>query len=98
MYLKLVLKNDFHNSEAVFRVQHFGEVKAGSVIELSVGQVKKAHKLLCGIESCLCSGELGTRGSLHELDGREISIEETIYHNNITGQITGAELYIYKIW
>jgi len=98
MYRKLVLKNDFHNSEAVFRVRHFGEIEVDDIIELSAGQVKKAQRLLCGIESCVCSGEIGIRGRWHELDSKEINIEDVIQYDRQTGQVTGARLYIHEIW
>ena len=97
MYKKLILNNDFHNTQAVFRVQHSGEVEVDDIITLSAGQVKKAKRLLC-CNDCQCSGELGTRAEWHELDGKEIKISYDILIDNITGQITGAKLYIERIW
>jgi hypothetical protein len=50
----LELKNDFHNTRCRLRVQ-VGEY-------LSVGQVKRARRELCGIPNCVCGNELGCRG------------------------------------
>jgi len=98
MYKKLVLKNDFHNTEATFRVQHNGEVEIDDIITLSANQIRKSQKLLCGIDGCSCSGELGTRAEWHELDGEEVKLQEEIFYNNRTGKPEYAKLYIEKIW
>jgi hypothetical protein len=97
MYKKLILKNDFHNTQAVFRIQHSGEIEVNDIINLSASQVKKAKRLLC-YDDCQCSGELGTRADWHELNGQEIKISYDIQHDNYTGQITGGKIYIEKIW
>jgi hypothetical protein len=72
----IILKNNFHNVETSLRV------KNGS---LSVGQVLKARKELCGIKSCCCGDDLGRRGP------QENKIEVTF--DNRTGKITGAIVY-----
>jgi hypothetical protein len=53
MYKKLILKNDFHNTQAVCRVKHDGKVEVGDMIELSAGQIKKCKRILCW-KDCMC--------------------------------------------
>ncbi len=93
----LVLKNDFHNSEVTLRVNHAGEIEVDDVIKLSAGQVKKAQNTLCGIDGCLCSGELGTRAGWHQLGDQEVKLSENVEYDR-NGKIIGASLYIEKIW
>lgn len=97
MYKKLVLKNDFHNSTVTFRVQ-LDEVKEGNIIYLSENQVKKAQRLLCGINFCTCSGELGMRSEWYELDGENVKLSQDPIYNNRTGKIEGCILHIDRIW
>lgn len=52
--MRITLTNDFHNTEAVLRVNSES---------LSPAQVKRAKRLLCGVEGCTCSGEAGERGA-----------------------------------
>ncbi len=49
----ITLKNNFHDTEV--RINP----KDG---ELSAHQVKRARKVLCGIDSCTCGNEAGMRG------------------------------------
>ena len=97
MYKKLVLKNDFHNTQATFRVEHKGEIEVGDIIELTAGQIKKAKRLLC-CEDCMSSGELGIRAEWHKLEDEEIKFSYEIFYNNRTGQPEYARLYVEKIW
>jgi hypothetical protein len=96
MYKKLILKNDFHNTQATFRVQHNGDIKINDVIRLSPKQIKKAKRLLC-CEGCMCSGTLGTRGGWHELGGLEVKLHEDIRYDGHTGSIEGALLVVERI-
>ena len=96
MFKKLTLKNDFHNTEANFRVQHNGKIEVNDIIHLSAGQVKKAKRILCW-DDCTCSAELGTRAEYHEIDGLEVKISEDIKYNNM-GELLGASLCIERIW
>lgn len=52
--MKIVLKNDFHNTSVVLIVRNG---------RISASQQRKAQKALCGIADCTCSGWWGTRGS-----------------------------------
>jgi len=49
----ITLKNDFHNTEVRVNPKDF---------ELSAGQVKRAGKVLCGINGCGCGNSAGMRG------------------------------------
>ena len=51
--MKITLYNDFHNTSIALYAK-------GN--KLTIGQVKKAQKELCGIAGCCCSGEFGVRG------------------------------------
>ena len=51
--MRLVLKNDFHGTEAVVRIN-------GN--RLTVRQLNRLHEQLCGIEGCTCGGYAGERG------------------------------------
>ena len=97
MFKKLTLKNDFHNTEANFRVEANNEIKLDDVITLSKNQVNKAKRLLCW-KDCACSGELGTRADWHVLDGEEVKFEEHVIYDQRTGELLGVELYVRKIW
>ncbi len=50
----ITLTNDFHNTSVVLRPD--GEER------LTVGQVQRARRTLCGIAGCTCGGSLGVRG------------------------------------
>jgi hypothetical protein len=97
MFKKLVLKNNFHNNQATFRVEHKGKIEVDDVITLSASQIAKAKRLLCGGGDCLCSGELGARSDWHELDGMEVKLQENVKYGR-DGKISGASLYVEAIW
>jgi hypothetical protein len=46
--------NDFHNSSVSLRAEP-GQ-------ELSLSQIRRAQRTLCGISDCLCGGSIGQRG------------------------------------
>jgi hypothetical protein len=52
--MRITLKNDFHNTEV--RLNPKNE-------ELSTGQVKRAQRVLCGIDDCVCGNTAGMRGN-----------------------------------
>ena len=49
-----VIRNDFHGTKASVRV--------GADGKLSKGQVRRVRKALCGIDGCMCGGNLSQRG------------------------------------
>ena len=51
--MKIILKNDFHNSEVKLNV------KNGVITK---DQVKRSKTVLCGMLGCSCSDDLGMRG------------------------------------
>jgi len=51
--MRITLYNDYHNTFVSLNVN--GQ-------KLSLYQVKKAWKELCGIKNCGCSGDVGYRG------------------------------------
>ncbi len=64
---KLILRNDFHNTEVTLRINPNINSKGTHDFTLSTGQVKKANKTLCGIKDCACSGYLGCHGGNYEI-------------------------------
>jgi hypothetical protein len=50
----ITLRNDFHGSEV--------SIRATVGQELSLAQVLRARRILCGISGCTCGGNLGERG------------------------------------
>ena len=52
--MSTTLRNDFHNSEVTIRAER-GQ-------ELTLSQVLRARRALCGITGCTCGGNLGERG------------------------------------
>ena len=50
----ITLSNNFHNSTARVRVPDSGT--------LSVSQVRRVRRELCGIATCTCGGNLSERG------------------------------------
>lgn len=96
MYKKLILKNDYHNTQATFRVEHDGDIKKGDIITLTEGQIKKAKRLLC-CDGYICSDALGVRAEWHKLGDEEIKISHEVTYDR-QGNITGAWLQIEKVW
>lgn len=52
--MRRILKNDFHNTEVNLNVKNWN---------LSANQIKRARKILCGIDGCTCGNVAGMRGS-----------------------------------
>ena len=50
--MKVTLTNDFHHTKAIVLTDGY----------LSISQVKRAWKKLCGIKECKCSNAVGMRG------------------------------------
>jgi hypothetical protein len=50
---KIVLTNDYHNAEVRLMPKDN---------KLSIRQIKRAKRVLCGVDGCTCSNEFGTRG------------------------------------
>ena len=51
----ITLTNDFHNTTVRLGVPSIP-------CELTISQVRRARRHLCGVAGCTCSGILGTRG------------------------------------
>ena len=57
---KITLTNDYHNTETTI----WARIPAGSdQVLITPDQAKSAKKRLCGISSCTCSDDVGTRPS-----------------------------------
>ena len=76
----ITLKNDFHNTQVNLIP------KDGC---LSVGQIQRARRELCGSRSCCCGRELGQRGSqggieiiVHPRSWGGLEWAEVIDHSN----------------
>ena len=72
--MKVILRNDFHDSEAVVRT------RGG---RLTRRQVRRARRKLCGISTCTCGNAVGTRGLQRLPDGRLLQIEHD-YDGGVT--------------
>lgn len=59
----VMFSNDFHNTCAGLRIKSWGN-------EISVMQVNRLERKLCGMRDCVCSGETGIRGPQPQTDGR----------------------------
>lgn len=64
---KIVLSNDFHNTEVVV----YAKVLGNGDCWISEGQVKRARKALCGIHECTCGDYAGCRPIMVEEDYTE---------------------------
>lgn len=73
----MIIRNNFHNSEVTLRAS------AGQ--ELTLAQVLRARRTLCGIEGCTCGGTLGERGP------QEVEVDTAGYD-------TAGHLRIRLIW
>jgi len=80
--MRITLYNDYHNTFVSLNVN--GQ-------KLSLYQVKKAWKELCGIKNCGCSGDVGYRGP--QEDGVQ-GIEPI--RNSLTGEIEGAWIHLHE--
>ncbi|GEM_PF-3791571 len=65
---KITLSNEFHNTKINLqaKVVLCRGIKA---VELSRHQVRRARRVLCGIPTCTCGGNLGERPSAQIMDG-----------------------------
>ncbi len=52
--MKIELTNDFHETSITLRAAHG---------KLSLRQIKRAKRALCGHAACICGDALGTRGA-----------------------------------
>lgn len=55
----ITLTNDFHNTAIRLRVN--GE-------RLSIHQMQRARRALCGVEGCICGGAAGERGGEYSVE------------------------------
>lgn len=65
----ITLKNDFHKTYVNLIPKND---------RLSLRQIKRAKKELCGVKGCTCSGSTGTRGN------QDYSIEPIYDNSNLT--------------
>jgi len=61
----ITLTNDFHNTETVIRVAH-------GLVSNRAG--RNAWKNLCGVDGCICGGQLGQRGDQRH-NGAKVQVE-----------------------
>ena len=55
--MKLTARNDFHGTECEVDVAETYEAKMGGYVAVvSVGEINKAGRKLCGISQCVCTG------------------------------------------
>ena len=73
MARKITLTNNFHNTSVNLMVEND---------RLTLNQIKRAKRQLCGCKGCCCSGEIGTRGTQ---DGFEIEPDFDPRTNEING-------------
>jgi hypothetical protein len=66
-----VMRNDFHNTSYTLRSRFY--------LPLSVDQIHRCRKYLCGVKGCTCGGRIGERGQQDyvvrvgfDLEGREV--------------------------
>jgi hypothetical protein len=52
--MMITMTNNYHGTSVRLRVKPWGR--------LSLGQVARARRELCGVEGCTCGGSLGERG------------------------------------
>ncbi len=69
----VTLTNDFHGTEVTIRTEVLSHIWHTSTIRPTLGQIKRAKRVLCGIDGCTCSGDLGTRGP-QELNGKRLEV------------------------
>lgn len=69
------LTNDFHNTTVKVRCESLSHIHNEIEIKMSKGQMRKCWEVLCGIDSCTCSGIAGTRGVQRDDRGRRIVID-----------------------
>lgn len=93
---KLLLKNNFHNTQVMLRVKHDGVLERGTNFELSIGQVKKAHRELCAA-GCICSGVTGARALYHEVNGNAVRLGFETHENARTGQLEGVTVWVEEV-
>lgn len=74
--MKVILTNDFHNTEAAVIVKTMAEGRFAGKKFVSQRQAKSAWKKLCGINGCTCCDTFGSRG------GNRLLVENQDYNNN----------------
>lgn len=59
----ITLTNSFHNTSVNLRPTISSANKYGpKELHLSARQVKRARRVLCGVDGCLCGDDIGARG------------------------------------
>lgn len=60
--IKIILQNTFHRSSCNLRADEDGT-------SLTIHQVRRARRKLCGVKGCTCGGYLGERGPVYAMKG-----------------------------
>lgn len=61
------LKNDFHHTSVRVRVRALSHIHNEIELPLSISQIRRAKRILCGKSDCRCSNDAGMRGE--QIDG-----------------------------
>ena len=78
--MTITLRNDFHNSEVTLRAEVLSHIHHTATAYLTIGQIKRAKRELCGIAGCTCSGDAGTRGPQAIDNGKRLEVNiDAIY-------------------
>jgi len=72
--MRITLKNDFHNREVQVNAHASCGQDGDFTVILTKRQAQRTKKLLCGIPTCACSDEAGTRGLQHSPPGKKIAL------------------------
>lgn len=62
MKSKVTLTNDFHNSSVTLLCEVLQHIHSEYTIYPTPSQIRRAKRVLCGVDGCECSGVCGIRG------------------------------------
>ena len=72
---RVTLTNDFHNTTTTVVCETLSHIWNEVTIYPSVSQIKRAKKVLCGINGCTCStSDAGVRGR-QEYNGKRLVVD-----------------------
>jgi len=72
--MRITLKNDFHDREVQINAKAIDGQDGSYTIILTPRQAQRTKRILCGIETCACSNNAGTRGAQEAPAGKKIAL------------------------
>ena len=73
----ITLTNDFHHSSVNLRCEVLSHIHNVATAYPNAAQIKRAKKVLCGVDGCCCSNAAGIRGRQETSYGKKLEVDLT---------------------